>query len=179
MGVNSKCGIQSKRRCESHESCVCIVGFPACGCQKKSAVYETECRHAAVQRGKQDQNHLYKYMLKVIFAFYVHGLFHMHIYVKQLHTVWTETDKNKHLSQHHFQFKLSNNAVTLTQWNWKQSVKAHWGLLCTILHSDCKLKQFTCIIFYLPAFPQPTFTLTGPVPLRKQLSICPYLAILF
>ena len=42
----------------SHESCVCIVGFPACGCQKKSVVYEMECRHAAVQRGKQDQNHL-------------------------------------------------------------------------------------------------------------------------
>ena len=46
------------RRCESHESCICIVGFPACGCQKKSVAYETECRHAAVQRGKQDQNHL-------------------------------------------------------------------------------------------------------------------------
>ena len=66
VGVNSKCGVQSKRRCESHESCVCIVGFPACGCQKKSVVYETECRHEAyetecrheaVQRGKQDQNH--------------------------------------------------------------------------------------------------------------------------
>ena len=56
--MNSKCGVQSKRRCESHESCVCIVGFPACECQKKSVVYETECRHAAVQRGKQDQNHL-------------------------------------------------------------------------------------------------------------------------
>ena len=27
MGVNSKCGVQSKRRRESHESCVCIVGF--------------------------------------------------------------------------------------------------------------------------------------------------------
>ena len=46
------------KRCESHESCVCIVGFPACRCQKKSVVYETECRHAAVQRGKQGQNHL-------------------------------------------------------------------------------------------------------------------------
>ena len=33
--------------------CVCIVGFPACGCQK-NVVHETECRHAAVQRGKQD-----------------------------------------------------------------------------------------------------------------------------
>ena len=56
------CGskFQSKRRYESHESCICIVGFgfPACGYQKKSLVYETECRHAAVQRGKQDQNHL-------------------------------------------------------------------------------------------------------------------------
>ena len=58
LWVNSKCGVQSKRRCESHESCVCVVGFPACGCQKKSVVYETECRHAAVQRGKQDQNYL-------------------------------------------------------------------------------------------------------------------------
>ena len=27
--MNSKCGVQSKRRCGSHESCVCIVGFPA------------------------------------------------------------------------------------------------------------------------------------------------------
>ena len=53
--MNSKCGVQSKRKCGSHESCVCIVGFPACGCQKKSVVYEIECRHAAVQRGKQDQ----------------------------------------------------------------------------------------------------------------------------
>ena len=50
VGVNSKCGVQSKRRCESHESCVCIVGFSACGCQKKSVEYETECRHVAVQR---------------------------------------------------------------------------------------------------------------------------------
>ena len=58
VGVNAKCGVQSKRRCESHESCVCIVGFSACGCQKKSVVYKTECRHVAVQRDKQDQNHL-------------------------------------------------------------------------------------------------------------------------
>ena len=49
MGVNSKCGVQIKRRRESHESCVFIVDFPACGCQKKSVVYETESRHAAVQ----------------------------------------------------------------------------------------------------------------------------------
>ena len=43
---------------KSHESCVCIVGFSVCGCQKKSVVYETEFRHVAGQRGKQDQNHL-------------------------------------------------------------------------------------------------------------------------
>ena len=49
-------GVQSKRKCKSHESCVCIAGFSACGCQRKSVVYETECRHVAVQRGKQDQN---------------------------------------------------------------------------------------------------------------------------
>ena len=34
MGVNSKCGVQCKRKCESQESCVCIVGFSVCGCQK-------------------------------------------------------------------------------------------------------------------------------------------------
>ena len=28
------------------------------GCQKKCIVYETECKHVVVQRGKQDQNHL-------------------------------------------------------------------------------------------------------------------------
>ena len=55
--LNEK-GVKGKKRCENHESCVCMVGFPACGCQKKSVVYETECRHAEVQRGKQDQNHL-------------------------------------------------------------------------------------------------------------------------
>ena len=42
--MNSKCGVQNKRKCGSHESCVCIVGFTACGCQKKSVVYELECR---------------------------------------------------------------------------------------------------------------------------------------
>ena len=50
--VNSKCGVQCKRKCESHEPCVCNAGFSVCGYQKKSVVYETECRHAAVQRGK-------------------------------------------------------------------------------------------------------------------------------
>ena len=61
--MNSKCGVQSKRSCESHVSCVCIVGFPACGRQKKSVVYETECRHAAVQRGNDDDDEL---MLNVL-----------------------------------------------------------------------------------------------------------------
>ena len=56
--VFSNCGVQSKRECENHESYVCIVGFSECVCQKKSVVYETECRHVAVQRGKQDQNRL-------------------------------------------------------------------------------------------------------------------------
>ena len=58
QGWAVSCGVQNKRRCGSHESCVWIAGFPACGCQKKSVVYVIECRHAAVQRGKQDQNHL-------------------------------------------------------------------------------------------------------------------------
>ena len=56
--VFSNRGVQSKRKCESHEFCVCIVGFSACGYQKKRVVYETECSHLAVQRGKQDQKHL-------------------------------------------------------------------------------------------------------------------------
>ena len=29
--MNSKCGVQSKSRGESRESCICIVGFSACG----------------------------------------------------------------------------------------------------------------------------------------------------
>ena len=58
VGVNSKHWVQSKRKCESHESCVCIVGFPACGFQKKSVVHETECRHVAVQKSKQDKINL-------------------------------------------------------------------------------------------------------------------------
>ena len=44
--MNSKCGTQSKRKCESHESCVCIAGFSVCGCQK-SVVYKMECGHVA------------------------------------------------------------------------------------------------------------------------------------
>ena len=54
--MNSKCGVQSKRKCESHESCFGIAGFSVCGCQKKSIAYEMVCRHVAVQKGKQDQN---------------------------------------------------------------------------------------------------------------------------
>ena len=42
---------QEKMR--NHESRVCIVRFSAYGCQKKSVVYETECRHVAVQRGNR------------------------------------------------------------------------------------------------------------------------------
>ena len=34
-----------------------LLGFQQ-ACQKKSAVYEMKCRYVAVQRGKQDQNHL-------------------------------------------------------------------------------------------------------------------------
>ena len=30
VGVDSKCGVQSMRKCESHVSCICIVGFLAC-----------------------------------------------------------------------------------------------------------------------------------------------------
>ena len=37
---------------------VCIVGVSACGCPKKRVVYETECRRVAIQRGRQNQNHL-------------------------------------------------------------------------------------------------------------------------
>ena len=54
VGVNSECGVQSKRKGKSYESRVCIVGFSTCRCQKKSVVYETECRQVSGQRGKQD-----------------------------------------------------------------------------------------------------------------------------
>ena len=47
--------VQSKQKCENHESCFSVVGFSACRCQ--SVLYETECRLAAFQLGKQDQNH--------------------------------------------------------------------------------------------------------------------------
>ena len=47
-----------QEKVRSHESCVCVVGLSACGCQKKSVVYETGRKHVAVQRSKRDQNHL-------------------------------------------------------------------------------------------------------------------------
>ena len=38
--MNSKCGVQSKRGCKSHESCVCIVGFAAiCNVVKTCVTY--------------------------------------------------------------------------------------------------------------------------------------------
>ena len=43
--MNSKCGVQSKRRCKSHEFCICIVGFPACRCQK---IVDTVCHSVLV-----------------------------------------------------------------------------------------------------------------------------------
>ena len=39
--MNSKCGVQSKRKCGSHEFCVCIVGFPAFGCQSVHFLVKT------------------------------------------------------------------------------------------------------------------------------------------
>ena len=51
-------GSKARESAEAMSLAFVFVGFPACGCQKKSVVYEMEYRHAAVQRGKQDQNHL-------------------------------------------------------------------------------------------------------------------------
>ena len=52
-------GVQSKRKHENHDSCICIAGFSACGCQteERSVRDRAESRHVAVQKGKQDQNH--------------------------------------------------------------------------------------------------------------------------
>ena len=50
VGVNSdKCGVPSQRRCEIMSLACVLLEFPASGCQRNSVVYETECRHAAVQ----------------------------------------------------------------------------------------------------------------------------------
>ena len=53
LGESSKCVVQSKKKYQGHKFCtvfvcvcVCIVGFSACGCQKKSVVCEMECRHS-------------------------------------------------------------------------------------------------------------------------------------
>ena len=61
MGVNPKCRVQEKVR--KPQSCICIVGFSVCGCQKKRVVYEMECRYVAVPRGKQDLNHTSDFVL--------------------------------------------------------------------------------------------------------------------
>ena len=50
--MNSKCGVQSKRKCEYHESCLCIFGVYLAGQSEEERMYEMECRHVAVQRGK-------------------------------------------------------------------------------------------------------------------------------
>ena len=43
-------GSKARERAKAMSLAVCIGGFSACrGCQKKSVVYETECRHVAVQ----------------------------------------------------------------------------------------------------------------------------------
>ena len=52
-----------RENCESHKSCICIVRFSVCGCQKKRVVYEMECRYVAVLRGKQDLNHTSNFVL--------------------------------------------------------------------------------------------------------------------
>ena len=56
--MNSKYGVQSKRKCERHGTCIRIAGFSACTCQKKSVVEYRHVRCSTVQSGKQDQNHL-------------------------------------------------------------------------------------------------------------------------
>ena len=48
-------GSKAKEITKYHESCVSVVGFSACRCQKKSVLYETECRLVAFQLSKQDQ----------------------------------------------------------------------------------------------------------------------------
>ena len=38
LGMQSKCGVQSKRKCEVRESFVGVAGFSACGCQEERGV---------------------------------------------------------------------------------------------------------------------------------------------
>ena len=35
-----------------------LLDFQYAGVRRGELTYETECRHVAIQRGKQDQNHL-------------------------------------------------------------------------------------------------------------------------
>ena len=60
VGVNSKCGVQSKGICES-QSCVCIAGFSACGCRKKSAVHETLRNRSAFRQWLQELSSSYRF----------------------------------------------------------------------------------------------------------------------
>ena len=50
--------MRSKAKETAKATSLACVLLKACGCQKKKVVYETVCRHIAVQRGKQDQNYL-------------------------------------------------------------------------------------------------------------------------
>ena len=43
VGVNSKCGVQSKESTKAMTLAFVLLDFSACGCQKKSVVYEMEC----------------------------------------------------------------------------------------------------------------------------------------
>ena len=62
--MNSKCGVQSKRRCESHESCICTVGFPACGCQNVldslfvQKIPPIQCREALSEVSEKQEKQL-------------------------------------------------------------------------------------------------------------------------
>ena len=51
-------GSKAREGAEAMSLAFVLLDFQRVFCQKKSAVYEMECRHAAVQRGKQDENHL-------------------------------------------------------------------------------------------------------------------------
>ena len=51
-------GSEAREGVKATSCAFALLDFSACGCQKKGVVYEMECRHVAVQRGKQDRNHL-------------------------------------------------------------------------------------------------------------------------
>ncbi len=50
-------GSKAREGAEAMSLAFVLLDFQHAGV-KKSVVYEMECRHAAVQRGKEDQNHL-------------------------------------------------------------------------------------------------------------------------